>query len=125
MTIDQGARRHVADHLERGRVDAEREPDHVVEEADLRLIEEGPEIADDGGRQHHRDQDHGGPEAMAAELAVDEVGEREAEQRLDGDGRDDEARRHLHAVPDVGIGQQVGIAFEPSHLSGAFGRLAR
>jgi hypothetical protein len=47
-----------------------------VEQADLRLVQKGPEVADHGGRQHHRDQDQRGPEAVAAELAVDQIGQR-------------------------------------------------
>ena len=55
--------------------DAGEEGDDVVEEAGLRLVEEGPEVADHRRRQHHRDQDHRRPEAVAAELAVDQLGE--------------------------------------------------
>ena len=117
MMIDQGARLHVADHLERGRVDAGEERDEVIEQADLRLVEEGPEIADHRRRQHHRQEDQRGPEAVAAEALVDQVGEAEADQGLDGDGPQDEMRRHLHVVPDVGIGQHALVVAQahPQH----------
>ena len=68
-----------ADHLEGRWRDAGEEGDDVVEQPDLRLVEEPPEIADHRRRQHHRDQDHRGPEAVAAEFAVDQIGEREAD----------------------------------------------
>ena len=105
MTIDQGASVTVAEHLEGGRIDAGEERDGVVEEPDLRLIEELPEIADHRRRQHHRHEDDGRPEAVAAELAVDQIGEREADQRLEHDRPEDEMRGHLHRVPDVGIAE--------------------
>ena len=96
-----------AKHLERLRIDACQEGNRVVEQSDLRLIEELPEISDHGRRQHHRDQDHRGPESVPAEFSVDQVGESEADQRLEHDRPDDEMRGHLHPVPDVGIGQDA------------------
>jgi hypothetical protein len=48
----------------------------------LRLIQKAPEIADDGGRQHHRQQDQRRPEGVAAKLSVDQISQREADQRL-------------------------------------------
>ena len=46
---------HIADHRKAGRISAGEEGDDIVEQADLRLVEERPEIADNGGRQHHRE----------------------------------------------------------------------
>ena len=108
---------HIADHLERGRADPGEEGDDVIEQPDLRLVEKRPEIADDRRRQHHRDQDDRRPQPMAAEFAVDQIGEREAEQRLDSDRRQHEACRHLHGLPDVRVAEQVGIMLEaqPPH----------
>ena len=73
----------------------------MIEEPGLRLIEEGPEVSHHRRREHHRDQDHRSPEAVAAELAVDEIGEQKAQHRLDDDGGDDEARRHLHVALQI------------------------
>ena len=88
----------------------------VVEEPDLRLVEEAPEVPHHRRRQHHRDQDHRGPEGVAAELAVDQVGEPEAEHGLDDDGPEHEVRRRLHRDPDVGVGQQPLVVAQPHPL---------
>ena len=38
---------------------------------------------------------------------------------------EDESGRDLHAVPDIGIGQQIGVPLQgPSQRSGAFGLFA-
>ena len=100
-----GRELHRAEHLEARRRDAGEEAHRVVEQADLRLVEEGPEVAHHRRRQHHRDQDQRGPEAVAAELAVDQVGQREADQRLQRDGPEQEVRGGLHRAPDVGVGE--------------------
>ena len=118
MTIAHGASLTEPIISKRRRRDAGEERHRVVEEADLRLVEEGPEVADHRRRQHHRDQDQRGPEAVAAELAVDQVGEREADQRLQRDGPEQEVRRRLHRLPDVGVGEDrdVVVDADAEHL---------
>ncbi len=47
------------------------ERDDVIEQADLRLVQEGPEVPDDRRREHHRQEDDRGPHPVSAELLVD------------------------------------------------------
>ena len=104
------------------------ERDHVIEQADLRLVQEGPEIADHGRRQHHRDQDQRGPEAMAAELAIDQIGQREADDGLQQDRPEHEMRRRLHALPDFRVRQDRLVVIEPDIAQrrvGAVGAVVR
>ena len=98
-----------SDHRERTRRDAGEEADQVVERPDLRLEQQGPEIADHRGRQHHRQQDDGRPEAVAAEFLVDEQRETEADQHLQRDRPEHEMRGDLEVRPNVLIGQDVDI----------------
>src|SRR5437868_4515352 len=70
-----------AEHLERRRVNAGCERDRVVEQADLRLEQEFPEITDHGRRQHHRNENNRGPEAVSPETSIDQTGQGEADQR--------------------------------------------
>ena len=113
MTIAQGASVTSPSIWNEEAVDAGEEGDDVVEQADLRLVEERPEIADDGRRQHHRQQDDRGPEAVAAEFLVDQPGEAEAKHGLDDDGPEHEMRRHLHRRPDIRIGQDRLVPIDP------------
>ncbi len=115
MTIDQGPARR-AQHREAVGRDAGEEFDDVVHHPDLRLVEEGPEVADDRGGQHHRQHDQRGQDVVALELAVDEPGEREADQDLEEDGPDQEMRRGGHVRPDVLIGQDALVIAQADPL---------
>ena len=107
-----GRQADIADHLEGARRNADEEAHDIVEEPDLRLEKQRPEIADDGGRQHHRQEDDRRPEAVGAELTVDEQRQTEADDHLQRNRPDDEMRCHLHALPDILIGQDVDVVGE-------------
>src|SRR4029077_881877 len=102
----------LAGHAERARGDAGQQADDVVERPDLRLKQQGPEIAYYGGGKHHRQQDDGRPETVRAELTVDEQRKPEADHDLHGDRTDDETSSHLQAVPNVLVGQDIDIVVE-------------
>ena len=121
MTIAQGARFDVADHREAGGIGAGEEGDHVVEQPDLRLVEEGPEVADHRRRQHHRQHDDRGPQIVAAEFLVDQVGQREADQHLEEDRPEQEMRRRLHRVPDTRVVQDGVVIVQPDPFDRAVG----
>ena len=84
-----------------------KQADDVVERPDLRLKQQCPEIADDGGRQHHRQQDDRRPETVRAELPVDQQRQAEADDDLQRDRPDHETRGRLQAGPNVLVGQDV------------------
>jgi hypothetical protein len=92
------------------------ERNHVIEQPDLRLVEEGPEIPHHRGRQHHRQQDDGGPEAVALELLVDQPGQAEADNHLQEHGPAQEVRRDLQGVPDVAVAEHAAVVVEPDEL---------
>ena len=114
ITMAQGARVHIPDHREARRIRAGKEGDHIVEKADLRLIQEGPEIADNRRGQHHRKHDDRRPQIVALEFLVDQIGQREADQHLQNNGPDQEMRRRLHRVPDIWISQDASIVSQPN-----------
>ena len=98
-----------SDHRERTRRNAGEKADQVVERPDLRLEQQGPEVAHDRRGQHHRQQDDGRPEAVAAEFLVDEQRQSEADQDLQRDRPEDEMRRDLEVRPQVLIGENIDI----------------
>ena len=51
--------------------------------------------------------DDRGPQVVAFEFLVDQIGQREADQNLQDDRPDQEMRGGLHRVPDVGVGQDA------------------
>ncbi len=86
-----------------------KKPIEVVERPDLRLEQQGPEVAHDRRGQHHRQQDDGRPEAMAAELLVDEQRETQADQNLQRDRPKHEMRGDLEVRPNILVGEDVDI----------------
>ena len=73
----------------------------------MRLIKELPEVADHRRRQHHRQHDDRGPQVVALEFLVDQIGECEADQHLKKDRPEQEVRGRLHVQPDVAVGQDT------------------
>ena len=61
----------------------------------------GPENADHRRREHHRQQDHRGPEAVPSELSVDEERQTEADDDLENHRPAQEVRGRLQVLPDV------------------------
>jgi len=108
--MDQGASQ--TDHLERTRIHPGQERDRAVEQPDLRLQQEGPEITHHRRRQHHRQQDDRGPETVAAESAVDQQRQTEPQHKFERDRPQHEMRGRLHGGPHVGIGQYVAVVVE-------------
>jgi hypothetical protein len=58
---------------------------------------------------------------MAAELAIDEIGEREADQGLQDDGPDDKMSGRLHGRPNVRVGQDGMIIVGAEIADGGVG----
>jgi hypothetical protein len=87
---DDGPGREIdaADHGEGTRRGAGEETDEIVEGSDLGLKQQRPEVSDDRRRKHRRQQDHGRPEAMAAESLVDQQRQAEPDDDLERDGPD-------------------------------------
>ena len=112
MMIAHGASCDLADHREARRGNSGQQRHRVVPQPDLRLVEKRPEVADHRRRQHHRNQDHRGPEVVAAKAPVDQVGEREADQRLQQDRPEQEVRGRLHRGPDIGVVQDRHVVID-------------
>ena len=49
---------------------------------------------------------------MAAKLAVNQIGQRKANQRLQQDGPEHEMRRRLHRGPDIWVGEDRGVVVD-------------
>jgi hypothetical protein len=81
--------------------DTREEPHDVIEQPDLRLKQERPEVPDDRRRQHHRQEDDGRPCAVAGKPPVDQQRQTEAEHDLEQDRPEDEMRGRLHRRPDI------------------------
>ena len=99
----------VTDHAESRWVGAGEEGDDVIEETDLRLIQEGPKIPDNGGRQHHRQHYDRRPEIVAFEFPVDEPCQPETDQHLKQQCPEQEMRSGLHREPDVAVGKDAFV----------------
>ena len=106
----------------RAQVDDAGRPQIVGEHAEIALEQQLPDQPDGDRRQHHRDQEQGEDDALAAQLVAEQQRQREAEDELDRHGPGDEAHGQREAVPEDRIAHQPAEIVEADEVAIAIGQ---
>ena len=89
------------------------DPHRLRQEPEGRVVIVAEEGADRHERQHHRRQHEDEQIPSQRELLREQEGEQEADHHLHRHGHDDEDDRVVQPVPDVGVGENLGVVVEP------------